>query len=210
MSEFNLSMGFSEKTRRKKLERQIQAHLPKLFRLARGITDQASDAEDLVHDVCIKALSKTENTDLSIESAFCAYLNRILINTYRDNYRRKLSSPVRPLEYHSSTDTSQNVVEMVMSKEPTPVETMTHRDSSVAIHYALSSLPPEVRMVSVLFLISGLSYKNIAEITDCPIGTIMSRLARGRKLLQNELSNYDPRDNGNRNPNLTGEKNESL
>jgi RNA polymerase sigma-70 factor (ECF subfamily) len=53
-------------------------------------------------------------------------------------------------------------------------------------------LPPEVRVVSVLFLINGLSYKDIALVVDCPIGTVMSRLSRGRKLLREYLSDYYP------------------
>ena len=69
---------------------------------------------------------------------------------------------------------------------------MQNRDSSCAIQQALSALPPEVRVVSVLFLVNELSYKEIAYITECPLGTVMSRLARGRRLLRVTLADFDP------------------
>lgn len=211
MPDFSLSMAIGKRIRRKKFERQIHDHLPGLFRIARGMTNQTCDAEDLVHDACVKALCAFDRVEFSDQAALYAYLNRILINTFRDNYRRTQRSPVRPIEHHVTSDTSQNVVEMVISTEPSPVESMSHHQFSVAIHYAFSSLPPEVRVVCVLFLISGLSYKSIAEITDCPIGTVMSRLARGRKLLRTELSGYDPQQNDDPNTQLGGGvHNESL
>ncbi len=192
MPSFGLSGTFGKRQSRANFERQIQQQLPILFRVARGITDQASDAEDLVHDSCVKALSSFDSTNFSSEVSLGAWLKRILVNTYRDHYRRAQRSPVRPLEYHATSDETRNVVELVVSTDLSPLESMQNRDSTSAIHNAFSTLPPEVRVVSVLFLINGLSYKDIASITDCPIGTVMSRLARGREILKEKLSAYDP------------------
>ncbi len=192
MPEFRFSLGWGDKSQRHQLDRQVLDHLPRLYRMARGMTDQPGDAEDLVHDTCVKALSAGQDANLSNKPAFCAYLNRILVNTYRDSYRRRRSSPVRPLENHHSPGSDHNVVEMVISAGSSPVERINRDDSSMAINQALTNLPPEVRVVTVLFLISGLSYKDIADITDCPIGTVMSRLARGRKQLRKELSGFKP------------------
>ena len=191
MLNFDLSLGLGERIRRKKFEHQVQTHLPGLYRTARGIVDQLSDAEDLVHDTCVKALTSYDTTEFSSEAHTRGWLNRILINTYRDNYRRARRAPVRPIEYHATSDDRQNVVELVPSTDHTPLQSIEHRDSSRAIEHAIAALPPEVRVVSVLFLVNGLSYKDIASVTNCPVGTVMSRMSRGRQLLKQHLAEFD-------------------
>ena len=191
MSNFDLSLGIATRLRRKKIEQQIQTHMFAMYRTARGIIDQPSDAEDLVHDSCIKALTSFDTAEFSSEAQLRGWLNRILINTYRDHYRRAKRSPVRPLEYHATSDDRQNVVELVPSTDHNPLQSIEHRDSSRAIEHAITALPPEVRVVSVLFLVNGLSYKDIAYVTDCPVGTVMSRMSRGRELLKQHLADYD-------------------
>lgn len=183
--------------RRKRFEQQVEAHLPILIRIARGIVDQQSEAEDLVHDTCVKALAYPKFDELVDDSHLKAWLNRVLINTYRDLYRRSQRSPVIPgylTKFHATSDDGQNVVELVTSTDLSPLETIQNCDSSRAIQHAFSALPPEVRVVSVLFLVNGMAYKDIASITDCPIGTVMSRLSRGRKMLRQRLSLFSPID----------------
>jgi RNA polymerase sigma-70 factor (ECF subfamily) len=187
----HLTSIFGKKLARKKFEQQVEAHLPMLIRIARRFVDQQSEAEDLVHDTCVKALAYTRFETLADESHLKAWLNRILINTYRDLYRRTKRSPVKP-DYQATFEDAQNIVELVPSKELSPLESIQNQDSSQAIQQAFSALPPEVRVVSVLFLVNGLSYKDIASITDCPIGTVMSRLSRGRKILKERLSPFWP------------------
>ncbi|MCP4429716.1 MAG: sigma-70 family RNA polymerase sigma factor [Gammaproteobacteria bacterium] len=187
MNQFDFTLGLGKRRRRQKFEQQIQSHLTSLFQIARGIVDQHSDAEDLVHDTCVKALMSFENASFSSEALLHGWLNRILINTYRDRYRRTVRSPIRPSAYHATSDDWQNVVELVPSTDLTPLQSIEHRESSGAIDNAIAALPPEVRVVSVLFLIKGFPYKDIASITDCPIGTVMSRLSRGRQLLRESL-----------------------
>lgn len=192
MPDFPFTSGIGNKLRRTRFEQQVETRLPLLTRLARGIVAQQADAEDLVHDTCVKALTSVAELEFTSDSKFEAWLQRIMINTYRDQYRRTLRSPVKPIDYHATSDGNPNVIELVASTELSPGESMQHRKSSSAIHNALSTLPPEVRVVSVLFLVNQLSYKEIASITESPIGTVMSRLSRGRKLLQQELSDYAP------------------
>lgn len=187
MRKFDLSLSFTARTRRNNFEHQIQSHLTNLYRIARGLVDQASDAEDLVHDTCVKALTSFDSAEFSSKAQLRGWLNRILINTYRDSYRRARRAPVKPLEYHATSDDWQNVVELVPSTDLTPLQSIEHRESSSAIDHAIATLPPGVRVVSVLFLIRGLTYKDIASITGCPIGTVMSRLSRGRQLLRESL-----------------------
>jgi RNA polymerase sigma-70 factor (ECF subfamily) len=189
---FRWSVPFTDQRRRAQFEAQVEAHLPALNRLARGIIHNSSDAEDLVHDTCVKALTSGESNEFTSTAKLCAWLNRILVNTYRDQYRRSQRSPLLPHDYHATSDGSMNVYELVASTEQSPLQCMQNRDSSSAIQQALSALPPEVRVVSVLFLVNELSYKEIAYITECPLGTVMSRLARGRRLLRETLADFNP------------------
>jgi RNA polymerase sigma-70 factor (ECF subfamily) len=191
----SLPLLFGERHRRASFERRVEAHLPALTRIARGLARNPADAEDLVHDACVKALTAEETAKFESEANLCAWLNRILINTYRDQYRRSQRSPLRSHDYHATSDGSINVYELVASHEQSPLDCMQNYDSSSAIEHAFAALPPEVRVVTVLFLVSELSYKEIADITDCPMGTVMSRLSRGRRLLRNTLSEFDPREN---------------
>jgi RNA polymerase sigma-70 factor (ECF subfamily) len=195
MPRFRITLGIGDRLKRARFEHLVEAQLPSLVRVARGIVIQQTDAEDLVHDACVKALTSFDSVEFTSGSKFGAWLKRILINTYRDQYRRAQRSPVRPIDYHATSDGIPNVIKLVASTELSPSESMQHRKSSSAIHHALSTLPPEVRVVSVLFLVNELSYKEIAYITECPIGTVMSRLSRGRKLLQKQLSDYAPQAN---------------
>ena len=169
----------------------VQQQLTSLYRFARGVTGCAQDAEDLVHDSCVKALGAAKTVRFESEKQFNIWLRRILINTYRDHYRRSLRSPLHSINRHAIPDDGSNVIEMVPSKDFSPSESMQSEQSTRAIHRALSILPPEVRAVVVLFLVNGFSYQQIAAVTDSPIGTVMSRLARGRTLLQRELKDYD-------------------
>ena len=192
MPSLQFPAGIGARKQRARFEQQIETQLPSLVRAARGIVSQQIDAEDLVHDTCVKALTSFGSVEFTSDTKLEAWLKRILINTYRDQYRRAQRSPLRPIDYHATSDGNRNVIELVASTELSPDESMQHRKSSSAIHHALSALPPEVRVVSVLFLINELSYKEIAYITESPMGTVMSRLSRGRKLLQQQLSDYAP------------------
>ena len=192
MPKFSFTKNLVGRFKRNDFEYQVQSHIPVLMRIARGLVMQASDAEDLVHDTCVKALTSSQPCEFENQTSLGAWLNRILVNTYRDQYRRARHGPLLATEYHATSNDSLNVVELVANTEPCPLQCIENRNSSRAIYDAISMLPPEVRVVSVLFLINGLSYKDIAYITDCPIGTVMSRLARGRQLLKQKLADYDP------------------
>lgn len=190
---FDLSGKIADRFKRAEFERQVEAQLPSLMQAARGLVYQASDAEDLVHDACVKALVCYDSASFISTAGLRAWLKQILVNVYRDQYRRQQRSPVKSSKYHATSDDYANVVELVADTELSPLQSIENRNSSSVIHSAISMLPPEVRVVSVLYLISGFSYQEIADITDCPIGTVMSRLSRGRAKLRKQLDGYDPR-----------------
>ena len=192
-----LALFTGEKGRQKRYRQQVEAELPSLLRFARGVVRHVDDAEDLVHDSCVKALKAIDRAEFDSTASLQAWLKRILVNTYRDQYRRRQRSPVFSTDYHAASGDSMNVYELVAGSEHSPLQAVQDRDSSSAIQLALSALPPEVRVVSVLFLVNEMSYRDIAFITECPIGTVMSRLSRGRRLLRESLAAHAPGDTEN-------------
>ncbi len=174
---------FRQRWTRQRFERHTQHLLPALYRTARRLTRDPADAEDLVQDTYVKAFQAFDNADLQSEDACRAWLFRIMVNAYRDRYRRRQRSPeVQPFEGEHERD--DNVIEAAVSPEPGPEVRLGQKHLAEAAQAAMDKLSPEVRLVVTLFFVEGFAYKEIAEIAECPIGTVMSRLARGRRRLQ--------------------------
>lgn len=174
---------------RTRFERSVQRLLPELYRTARALVHEPADAEDLVHDSCVKAFRAFSGARFDCEAACRAWLHRILVNTYRDRYRREMRSPTRTAAQSPGAE-GDNVVELAASPEPGPSTQLEYDDFSDAAEAAIAALPPEVRIVTALYVIDGLTYKEIATISECPMGTVMSRLARGRQALRQSLTQY--------------------
>jgi RNA polymerase sigma-70 factor, ECF subfamily len=166
-------------------------HMPALYSAALRMTRNPSDAEDLVQETYLKAYrafgSFSEGTNLR------AWLYRILTNTYINTYRaakrRPEISDVDDVEdlylYHRLTPSGMNPG-LGRSAEDVALDSVT--DDQVKA--ALESLPDAFRMAVLLADVEGFSYKEIADITDVPIGTVMSRIHRGRRALQKALHEY--------------------
>jgi RNA polymerase sigma-70 factor (ECF subfamily) len=169
-----------------RFERQTQPFLGALYRAARRLTAHPADAEDLVHDTYIKAFTAYGTADLRDEAACRAWLFRIMTNTYRDRYRRMARSP----EVAWSPLLEEIDGCMWSSREPGPEARLDYKRFVQAADVAIASLPVEVRLVVVLFFVEELSYREIAEIAQCPVGTVMSRLWRGRRMLRQQLRAY--------------------
>lgn len=177
---------FQQRWTRERFERHTQHFLPALYRTARRLTRDLSDAEDLVQDTYMKAFQAFEQAELRSEDACRAWLFRILVNAYRDRYRRQQRSPeVQPLAGGRERDDA--ITEAAGSLTSDPETLIAQKHFAEAAQAAMAMLAPEVRLVVTLFLVEELPYKEIAKIADCPIGTVMSRLARGRRHLQHLL-----------------------
>ncbi len=166
-------------------ERDAMGYAPQLYSAALRMTRNPADAEDIVQETFLKAYrgydTFKEGTNLK------AWLYRILTNTYINRYRKQQRRPSE-VELGELQDLylfkrlgEESGAER--STEDSVLETMVDSD----IKEALESLPEKFRMPVLLADVEEFSYKEIAEILDVPIGTVMSRLHRGRKALQKKL-----------------------
>jgi RNA polymerase sigma-70 factor (ECF subfamily) len=162
-------------------------HMPGLYSAALRMTRNAADAEDLVQETYLKAYrsygSYQEGTNLR------AWLYRILTNTYINSYRAAKRRPevtdvedVEDLYLYKRMSASGGLREG-RSAEDAALDTFTDD----VVKTALEELPDAFRMAVLLADVEGFSYKEISEITDVPIGTVMSRIHRGRRALQKTL-----------------------
>jgi RNA polymerase sigma-70 factor, ECF subfamily len=170
---------------RERFERQTRPLLAALHRAARRLSAQPADAEDLVHDTYVKAFQAFPTVELRDDAACRAWLLRIMTNSYRDRYRREARSP----EVAGSVDLDR-LDGAAPSREPGPDRLLESKCFAEAADAAITRLPSEVRLVVVLFFIEELNYREIAEIAQCPMGTVMSRLSRGRRFLRQALRAY--------------------
>ena len=169
---------------------EAMEYMPALYTAALRMTRNASDAEDLVQETYLKAYrgypSFAEGTNLK------AWLYKILTNSYINSYRSKQRRPeqsdIEDVEdlYLYRRLGGLEAASAGRSAEEEVLEHFTDDD----VKAALESLPEQFRMAVLLSDVEGFSYKEIADITGVPIGTVMSRLHRGRKLLQKALHDY--------------------
>lgn len=166
----------------------VRPHLPALMRLSRRLAREPEDADDLVQETCLKAYRALDQFQLGTDCK--AWLITILMNTYRDWARKALKHP-RPVGFEDIANFySQLRHDDAEPKEPNPETAAVNADLSRLVRLAIDDLQPEFRMAVLLADVEGYAYKEIADIMGCPIGTVMSRLYRGRQLLQTTLRTY--------------------
>jgi RNA polymerase sigma-70 factor (ECF subfamily) len=173
---------------RHEFERLALKHLDPLFSAALRLTKNDRDAEDLVQDTFLRAYRFFDKFERGTNIK--AWLFKILNNTFINRYRRSVKE--RTLVEGSERDA---VHERFISREATaqaanPEQFFFDRLLSDDVLRAVDSLPIDFRMVVILADLQEFSYKEIAEILDVPVGTVMSRLYRGRRLLQKALAGY--------------------
>ncbi len=167
-------------------ERDVMQHLDALYRTALRMTRNPQDAEDLVQETMLRAFRFLDRFERGTNLR--AWLFKILTNTYINRYRKASSEPrVDSLDdseefalyHHLDTDAA--------SRGGSVEAQVLDRFAESDIKAAIEALPPQYRMTVLLADVEGFSYNDIAEITNVKKGTVMSRLFRGRRLLQKAL-----------------------
>ena len=169
---------------------QAMGFMPQLFGAAMRMTRNTADAEDLVQETYLRAYRSfgTFQQDTNLK----AWLYRILTNTYINRYRAKQRRPEE-----SDLGELEDLylyrrlggLEGAAAGRSAEDEVLDHFTEG-EVKAALEGLPESFRMAVLLADVEGFAYKEIAEILDIPIGTVMSRLHRGRKALQKALYEF--------------------
>jgi RNA polymerase sigma-70 factor (ECF subfamily) len=175
-------------TEQDSFSQEALTHLDALYGVACKLTRNPTEAEDLVQDAFVKAMRAKHQFHAGTNLK--AWLFRILTNTFINKYRR--GGLERSLFDGPDADpladgwVSANTMRQLRDPEQTALLPLVEGE----IGKALDTLPPEFKLAVVLCDVEEFSYEEIAQIMGCPIGTVMSRLHRGRKLLQRALYNH--------------------
>ncbi len=169
-------------------EEQALPYLDQLYAAGLRMTRNPADAQDLVQETFVKAYSAfgqfQQGTNLK------AWLYRILTNTFINTYRKKQRDP-----YNGTID---ELEDWQLGGAESATSTTTRSAEAEAIDHlpdtavkdALQSIPEDFRLAVYLADVEGFSYQEIADIMKTPVGTVMSRLHRGRRLLRDKLTDY--------------------
>jgi RNA polymerase sigma-70 factor, ECF subfamily len=156
------------------VQHAIIALMPDLRRFARSLTRSADAADDLVQAAYERVLTRQESLEAIEQPA--SWMRRIIQNMWIDqkrSYRERFSAPLEDAEHVGTEDTERALIA---------------RSTLVRVREIMAALPEEQHAVLMLVCVNGLSYQEAAAELDIPIGTLMSRLARGRLELARRMS----------------------
>jgi len=163
----------------------VREHSARVYRLAYRLTGNQHDAEDLTQEVFVRVFRSLSSYT---PGTFEGWLHRITTNLFLDQARRK-----QRIRFDGLPD---DVGDRWAGREPGPERAWEHNNLDYDVQQALDALPPDFRAAVVLCDIEGLSYEEIAATLDVKLGTVRSRIHRGRALLREELAHRRPTDAG--------------
>jgi RNA polymerase sigma-70 factor, ECF subfamily len=162
-------------------EEIVRAHSARVYRLAYRLTGNPHDAEDLTQDVFVRVFRSLSSYT---PGTFEGWLHRITTNLFLDQARRK-----QKIRFDGFAEDSH---ERLPGPEPTPERSLHDQLLDPDVENALAALPPEFRAAVVLCDIEGLTYEEVATTLGIKLGTVRSRIHRGRSLLREALAHRAP------------------
>lgn len=172
--------------RSREFEEVALVHLDALYRSALRLTHNRAEAEDLVQEACLRGFRSFHrfNPGTNCRAWLLTILRNVFLNRLRQGAHEVLEGD--SLDRRSTAESVTSLGVARGHPEEEFFQTVLHGD----IDRALKALPLTFREVVVLADLEGLSYKEIAQVVDCPMGTVMSRLSRGRALLRQALGRF--------------------
>jgi RNA polymerase sigma factor (sigma-70 family) len=176
-----------------RFEATVVPHLDAAYNLARWLSGSASDADDVVQEAYLRAFRFFGGFEDNGEGNPRAWLLAIVRNTWFTEWRRRVQfADSTPYDEELAGDEALPGWSEEAGADPETIA--VRRDEVHLVHRALETLPIAFREVLVLRELEDMSYKEVAAVTGVPIGTVMSRLARGRKMLAGAVRNAQARD----------------
>ena len=169
-------MFFSRTTKTEDFEKAAMPHLNDLFRTAQRVIGNRSEAEDLVQEAYLQAWKSFHRFEPGTNCR--AWLFKILFHVIHHHRRKWYNSKL--------ARESEEILEQTIAYEPPVPQHLSDEE----VLMAFEKIPEQYREVVLLADVQELSYKEVAEALEIPMGTVMSRLSRGRKLLREELSEF--------------------
>ena len=164
-------------------DHEVLPHLDSLYGTALRLTRSERDAEDLVQDTALRAFRFFHKFEAGSNAR--AWLFKILHNTFATKYRRRTRE--RQVLDAIDADPAAAGEAPIASAPPDPEDELMTQLLSDDVRRAIDRLPEEFRAAVVLCDLEDFSYREIADILECPVGTVMSRLHRGRRMLREAL-----------------------
>lgn len=165
----------------------LPVHIDALYRSALYLTRNESNADDLVQETFLRAFKFLKN-DKEIDNVK-AWLFKIMINAFINKYRKDKGEPSL-VDFESVEEFHKSIQDEISTPSILEDESVINKLMDDNIKRALEALPEDFRMVILLSTIEGFSYKEISKMVGCPVGTVMSRIYRGRKMLKERLADY--------------------
>jgi RNA polymerase sigma-70 factor (ECF subfamily) len=178
-------LGRAARSATREFEEVVLVHLDALYRTALRLTHNRAEAEDVVQETCLRAFRGFHRFDPGTNARAWVFtiLRRVFLNRLRREGREVVEGEETGLESATESVTYGPEGE---SPEEQFLQTVLHGD----VDRALRALPAPFREAVILADLEGLSYKETSDVLGCPIGTVMSRLYRGRQLLRQSLGRY--------------------
>ncbi|QYJ02441.1 RNA polymerase sigma factor SigE [Nocardioides panacisoli] len=161
----------------------VEQHSDRVYRLALRLTGNRHDAEDLTQEVFVRVFRSLHTYE---PGTFEGWLHRITTNLFLDQARRK-----QRIRFDALSD--ERAAKLASASAP-PDAVYADRTFDADVEQALAALPPEFRVAVVLCDVEGLSYEEIATILDAKLGTVRSRIHRGRAMLRRALAHREPQE----------------